>query len=189
MPPDVAEQLDDYSAALPPSTQWRQTIKTWLAEDIPTFDFGGLVVGDKIEVAYMYGKTTGILAGVPFADAVFEEVGCTVEWMMKEGELVDTAAAENGKVVVAKVTGPARRLLVAERLALNIVSRCSGIATACRAMSDLKTRHGWHGEIAATRKVTPGFRFIEKYGVLVGGCSTHRMDLSHMVSWRSELTT
>ena len=41
--------------------------------------------------------------------------------------------------------------------------------------------HSWKGEVAATRKITPGFRLIEKYAVLVGGGSTHRMDLSHMV--------
>ena len=106
MPPDVAEQLDDYSAALPPSTQWRQTIKTWLAEDIPTFDFGGLVVGDKIEVAYMYGKTTGILAGVPFADAVFEEVGCTVEWPPRgrTGYYTGRAARAGRPGLVARAT-------------------------------------------------------------------------------------
>ena len=45
----------------------------------------------------------------------------------------------------------------------------------------LAKEKGWQGECAATRKVTPGFRLIEKYAVLVGGGSTHRMDLSHMV--------
>jgi nicotinate-nucleotide pyrophosphorylase (carboxylating) len=68
-----------------------------------------------------------------------------------------------------------------ERTALNILSRSSGIATATKAVVDLAQEKGWQGECASTRKVTPGFRLIEKYSVLVGGGSTHRMDLSHMV--------
>ena len=48
-------------------------------------------------------------------------------------------------------------------------------------MVDIARGAGWRGEVAATRKVTPGFRLVEKYAVLVGGASTHRMDLSHMV--------
>ena len=48
-------------------------------------------------------------------------------------------------------------------------------------MVDIARAQGWGGEVAATRKVTPGFRLVEKYAVLVGGASTHRMDLSHMV--------
>jgi len=45
----------------------------------------------------------------------------------------------------------------------------------------LKNKRHWHGEIAATRKTTPGFRLVEKYAVLVGGASTHRYDLSSMI--------
>lgn len=40
---------------------------------------------------------------------------------------------------------------------------------------------GWHGQVAGTRKTTPGFRLVEKYSMLVGGVSTHRQDLSGMV--------
>lgn len=47
-------------------------------------------------------------------------------------------------------------------------------------MADLKAQHGWHGQVAATRKVTPGFRAVEKYAVVVGGCSPHRSNLSDM---------
>ena len=61
---------------LPPS--WRACIQQWLADDCPTFDVGGFVVGDKQEEAWLLGKTAGVLAGKPFFDAVFEELGCTV---------------------------------------------------------------------------------------------------------------
>jgi len=82
---------------------------------------------------------------------------------------------------VAKVTGPTRRILLAERTALNILSRASGVATASHAAMTLARAHGWHGRVAGTRKTTPGFGIVEKYALLVGGADTHRMDLSHMV--------
>lgn len=118
------------------------------------------------------------MAGRPFVDAVFEEVGCTIEWLFEEGATIDTSS---GKVKVAIVTGKARELLVGERTALNVMARASGIATAARYLVDIKADVGWNGFIAGTRKTTPGFRVVEKYSMLVGGADTHRMDLSSMV--------
>ena len=77
--------------------------------------------------------------------------------------------------------GPACKLLQGERTALNILTRASGIATHARELSNEAERLGWKGEVAGTRKTTPGFRMVEKYGLLVGGISTHRYDLSQMV--------
>jgi len=171
--------LGRYSTLLPPS--WRKCIVQWLADDAPTFDVGGFVVGDKPEEAWLLGKTGGVVAGLPFFQAVFEELGCTVEWLIEEGSTVAPTAAAP-KVVCAKVRGPARLLLLGERTALNLLSRASGVATEARRMVDIARAAGWRGEVAATRKVTPGsFRLVEKYACLVGGASTHRMDLSHMV--------
>ena len=62
------------------------------------------------------------------------------------------------------------------------MARCSGIATEAKQSVDITKEHGWHhGMIAGTRKTTPGFRLVEKYGLLVGGADTHRYDLSQMV--------
>ena len=70
---------------------------------------------------------------------------------------------------------------MAERTALNILSRASGVASQSRIMSDLAKEAGWHGSVAGTRKTTPGFRIVEKYALLVGGVASHRQDLSQMV--------
>ena len=75
---------------------------------------------------------------------------------------------------VAEISGPVNKLLQGERLALNVLTRASGIATLGHQYQEIRTKNGWKGEIAATRKTTPGFRLVEKYAVLVGGCSTHR---------------
>jgi nicotinate-nucleotide pyrophosphorylase (carboxylating) len=169
-PPPVPPRL---SAILPPL--WRDTVRAYLRDDAPTFDVGGYVVGDGVETARLLVKTPCVLAGVPFFDAVFAELGCTVAWHAGEGDAVPAPS------VAATVTGPVRCLLLGERTALNIISRASGIATAARELVDIARAAGWRGEVAGTRKVTPGFRLVEKYALLVGGASTHRMDLSSMV--------
>lgn len=153
-------------------------MQRWLEEDLPGMDVGGFVVGDKAETALLYGKSSGIMAGRPFFEEVMKIVGCSVEWMIKDGDMIDTS---DGKVVLAKVRGPCRCILAGERTALNTISRCSGVATAAaEAVAEAKS-HGWAGMVAGTRKTTPGFRIVEKYGLLCGGAATHRSDLSQMV--------
>jgi nicotinate-nucleotide pyrophosphorylase (carboxylating) len=56
--------LPDFSALLPP--HWKREVENWVQDDCPSIDIGGLVVGDKVEDATLYGKSKGILAGVPF---------------------------------------------------------------------------------------------------------------------------
>ena len=71
--------------------------------------------------------------------------------------------------------------MLGERVALNCLTRASGVATVARRLRQQADDRGWHGEVAGTRKTTPGFRLVEKYSLLVGGMSTHRHDLSSMV--------
>lgn len=170
--------MADYSTLLPPA--WKDKVATWLKEDTPKMDWGGFIVGNEQMTASILGKSPGVMAGVPFADAVFEELGCTVEWLRKEGDMI-TAEQAAGKEPVARVTGPVRMLLLGERTALNCMARASGVATAARKVSDLVRSKGWGGQVCGTRKFTPGFGLVEKYSLLVGGCTTHRMDLSAMV--------
>ncbi|KAI8839256.1 Quinolinate phosphoribosyl transferase [Chytridium lagenaria] len=143
-------------AHLLPST-FASLVSTWLAEDVPSFDYGGFVVGETDQVAILYGKAKGVLAGVPFFNEVFRQVGCRVEWVMKEGAEFDPAV-DGGKKEVARVYGKARNILLGEH----------------------QDEAGWKGVIAGTRKTTPGFRLVEKYAMLVGGIDTHR-DLSSMI--------
>jgi nicotinate-nucleotide pyrophosphorylase (carboxylating) len=158
-------------------TNWKQQVSQWLAEDTPSFDYGGFVVGNTPQEALLYCKSKGVLAGVPFFVEVFQQVGCTVEWLIPEGKEIDPG---DGRVIVAIVRGPARCILLGERPALNMIARASGIASRARRLVNLRESHGWKGIIAATRKTTPGFRIVEKYASLVGGADTHRMDLSQM---------
>jgi nicotinate-nucleotide pyrophosphorylase (carboxylating) len=100
-----------------------------------------------------------------------------VEWQVKEGDEVGTT---DKKQQCAIVRGPVRNLLLGERVALNLLARCSGIATKSHEMLSLLRNAGYKNTLAGTRKTTPGFRLVEKYGMLVGGCDPHRQDLSAM---------
>uniref|UniRef100_A0A6B2LCS2 Nicotinate-nucleotide pyrophosphorylase [carboxylating] n=1 Tax=Arcella intermedia TaxID=1963864 RepID=A0A6B2LCS2_9EUKA len=161
---------------MPPN--WQHKIDEYLHEDVPSFDYGGFVVGDKVEKAEILCKARGVLCGVPFARRVFEYLGCRVEWLVEEGLWVDVS---KGNVVVARVEGPVRFLLLGERIALNILARASGIATVSRMAREIADKAQWKGRVAGTRKTTPGFRLVEKYSLLVGGVDSHRNDLSSMV--------
>lgn len=167
-------------------SHWKTQITAWLAEDTPSFDYGGFVVGEVPRTATLYAKSGGILAGIPFFNEVFTQCGCTVEWHgAKEGQHIDRKSDGGGvggfKTKLATVTGPARGILLGERVALNILARCSGVASMSRGFLVNLRSAGYKGQLAGTRKTTPGFRLVEKYGMLVGGADGHRMDLSSMI--------
>ena len=163
----------DYSHLLPPHC--KQLVLSWFKEDIPSFDYAGVVVGDHSEQAVLLCKSPGVLCGVPFFNMIFEELGCSIKWNYTEGSTLQPVCE------VATVSGPANKILQGERTALNMLTRASGIATKARELSKEAKRIGWKGEVAGTRKTTPGFRMVEKYSLLVGGASGHRYDLSQMI--------
>lgn len=161
--------------SLLPQVQLKEIVSTWLKEDTPSFDYGGFVVGDREETAVLLCKSPGVLSGRPFFDAVFQQLNCKIDWCYEEGVPLTPICK------VAYVKGKVSDILLGERIALNVVTRSSGISTQCRNIDQIKRSKGWHGEVAGTMKTTPGFRIVEKYALLVGGASLHRYDLSSMV--------
>ena len=175
---DEPTSLGDLSDLLP--SHWTTLVTSWLAEDTPSYDYGGFVVGSKPRTAHLLCKSAGLLAGKPFFEEVFRQLECQVEWHFDEGAYLDPRA-QGGKIKVATVSGPTRKLLLGERVALNTLARCSGVASKSRRTLDLVRKAGYRGIVAGTRKTTPGFRLVEKYGMLVGGIDGHRHDLSSMI--------
>lgn len=150
-------------------------VSAWLEEDCPSFDYGGFVVGEEVKEARLLGKSPGMVAGVPFFDEVFKQLDCTVEWHVREGEIFEPVKH------CATVRGPIRKILLGERVALNTLARCSGIATKTYSLlSLLHSSSPNPPRLAGTRKTTPGFRLPEKYALSVGGADPHRHDLSSM---------
>ena len=126
---------------------------------------------NEIVEAKIIAKGDCILAGLDAAEEVFNRFGAKLIKKLSDGNQVKKG--EN----VAVIKGPARSVLSAERLALNIIGRMSGIATETRKLVDICRSINPNVDIAATRKTTPGFRKYEKKAVHIGGGEPHRFGL------------
>lgn len=154
----------------------KEIIAGFLKEDIGTGDIttNATVPEDHVSKAYIWAKAEGVLAGQPFAREVFQILDKDLEYteLKKDG----------GKVVrgdvVTRIQGKTRAILTGERVALNLLQRLSGIATATRTFVDATGTTGV--KILDTRKTSPGLRVFEKYAVRMGGGHNHRFDLGEM---------
>ncbi|WP_262282717.1 carboxylating nicotinate-nucleotide diphosphorylase [Micromonospora sp. MA102] len=129
------------------------------------------------DTADLVARADGVVAGLPVAAALFELVG---EVTRADRTVEVSLVARDGQRVargdvLATVTGPTRLLLTAERTALNLLSRMSGVATHTRAWADALA--GTKATVLDTRKTTPGLRALEKYAVRAGGGTNKRMGL------------
>lgn len=143
--------MANFEALVPPTI--KNTVSRWIEEDLPAMDIGGFVVADRKETAFLYCKSACVLAGQPYAQAVFDYFGdLDVSWRYPDGAALEGSGSN--KVIVAVVSGPCRQVLMAERTALNVLSRASGVATAARKAKDIADANGWTGMVAGTRKTT-----------------------------------
>jgi nicotinate-nucleotide pyrophosphorylase (carboxylating) len=148
-----------------------------IAEDIGEGDIttNNLIHPDSQRTAVFIAKAEGVIAGLPVARMVFEKLDKNIEWNVK---LPDGSKVKPGDILV-EFKGNYRALLTGERKALNFIQRLSGIATyAAKCMKEVK---GLDVEILDTRKTLPGYRYLDKYAVRMGGASNHRFGLYDMV--------
>jgi nicotinate-nucleotide pyrophosphorylase (carboxylating) len=149
-------------------------VRSALQEDCAFKDLTTIatVLSDRRARARLVARERGVIAGVPLALEAFRlldpKVAIRVD--QEDGHRVSEGAP------VLFVTGHARALLSAERVALNFLQRLSGIATITAKYVDAVK--GTSAKILDTRKTTPGWRTLEKYAVRAGGGVNHRMDLS-----------
>jgi nicotinate-nucleotide pyrophosphorylase (carboxylating) len=139
-----------------------------LAGDITT---DAIVPPEVMATGVFATRSPGVIAGLQLAEAAFRQLDpqVRIEILIADGERAPA------KVVVARVSGKARALLTAERVALNFLGRLSGIATLTRQYVDAIA--GCRARIIDTRKTTPGLRAFEKYAVRAGGGMNHRVGL------------
>jgi nicotinate-nucleotide pyrophosphorylase (carboxylating) len=148
-----------------------------LEEDLGPGDVTSLATVDasrKAEARFL-AKQNGVLAGLYVAEQVLACVDSAlhVSWTCRDGEAVSAGT------VFGTVEGAARSILAAERLALNVMQRMSGIATLTRRMVDAARPH--RARILDTRKTAPGLRPLDKWAVLLGGGENHRIGLYDMI--------
>jgi nicotinate-nucleotide pyrophosphorylase (carboxylating) len=153
-----------------------RVVYTALAEDLgdPPRDVtsDATIPAGQVDTAKIVARAPGVVAGLPVAAQVFAATsGGTAAF--------DQRVQEGARVVrgdlLAVVTGPTRALLTAERTALNLLCRMSGVATHTRKWADALA--GTKATVLDTRKTTPGLRALEKYAVRAGGGTNKRMGL------------
>ena len=155
----------------------RQAVKAALAEDIGTGDVTSLATVPKSAqcVAVMRAREPLVVAGLALAEGAFRELSRSVKI---KAPVQDGHRAEVGEVLL-EVSGSARAILGAERVALNFVQRLSGVATSTAQY--VAAVRGTKAQILDTRKTTPGWRLLEKYAVACGGGKNHRLGLHDMI--------
>jgi nicotinate-nucleotide pyrophosphorylase (carboxylating) len=155
----------------------RQAVQAALAEDIGSGDATTLATVPEIASAkaVMRAREPLVVAGVEFAEMALRELSKTIKI---EKKLCDGDRAIAGATLL-EISGPARAILSAERVALNFVQRLSGVATLTAQF--VKAVKGTGAQILDTRKTMPGWRRFEKYAVACGGGKNHRIGLFDMI--------
>ncbi len=162
---------------MPDSAELQVIIQRALAEDIGRGDVTSLwtLSPDLPGRGVFVAKADGILAGVEVVQQVFHQVSPDIvfEFQKADGDPIRYGDR------LGSVIGPLQAILTAERTALNLMQRMSGIATLTRRYVDLVK--GTRAVILDTRKTAPGLRLIDKWAVRLGGGQNHRLRLDDMV--------
>jgi len=156
------------------ASHYRTLVLAALNEDAAASDVttSAVVDADATATALARTRAEGVIAGLAIAALAMRLVDARIrtEFLTTDGCQVRAGSG------AARFEGPARGILSAERVALNLVARLSGIATLTRKFVDAV--HGLDVKILDTRKTTPGLRSLERYAVRAGGGFNHRFDLS-----------
>ena len=146
-------------------------LDAWLDEDLGRGDLTAVALRGCSGSAHWIAKQPGVFCGGPLVQRLFQrlDVAVKVRLLVGDGERLYTGQK------VLEVEGSAAVLVAAERTALNLAMRLSGIATATEAL--VAELEGTNVRLADTRKTTPGLRLLEKYAVRCGGGVNHRLGL------------
>jgi nicotinate-nucleotide pyrophosphorylase (carboxylating) len=153
----------------------KKALASFLAEDIGKGDITSSLLPRKIISASIISRQNGVIAGMQYAKEIFALKGCQVKILKKDGSQVKP----NEKIMI--ISGVASSVLSAERTALNLLSRMSGIATQTHALVQKIRKANPRVKLYSTRKTAPGLRFFDKEAVEIGGGHKHRMSLDQMV--------
>ncbi len=180
-PPEaLADRLRQCRESRPFQTAMDDTIDRALAEDIGPGDVTSeaIFTPEQTACAQLVAKDDGILAGLPVFLRVFAYLG--IEESAMQALAADGQPVHNGQTL-ARISGPVIALLKAERVALNLLQRASGIATQTHRFVQAARQTGATDlRVLDTRKTAPNLRWLDKYAVLAGGGDNHRHGLYDM---------
>jgi len=169
--------MTNYILAHKKHFNFKTFVQNALQEDVGDGDHSALatIPANKKGKCHLLVKENGILAGVEAAKEIFKIIDpkFKVTVFIKDGTPVKVGD------IAFIVEGSSQKLLTAERLVLNVMQRMSGIATKTNHLQTLCK--GTKTKVIDTRKTTPGFRFFEKWAVVIGGGSNHRFGLYDMI--------
>lgn len=156
---------------------FKQFVLNALHEDVGDGDHSALatIPSSKKGTCKLLVKEPGIIAGIEAAKQIFKIIDSKIKFhqYLNDGEKVKIGD------IAFTVEGSSQKLLTAERLVLNVMQRMSGIATKTNYLQSLC--NGTATKVIDTRKTTPGFRFFEKWAVVIGGGANHRFGLYDMI--------
>lgn len=160
-----------------PAVPVREILERAFAEDAPSGDITSqlLIPAEARATAVLNARVPGVFSGgTVFKDAMqLIDPDTEVELLVADGQAFDAGTR------LARVSGRARSVLLAERVGLNLAQRMSAIAT--RTAEFVALVDGTKARITDTRKTTPGLRVLERYAVRCGGGANHRYSLSDAV--------
>ncbi len=156
----------------------KELLKIGLKEDVKTGDITSSITIDKnLKIhANLILREPGIIAGLDILRLFLKFTNKSIHFIAyaKDGDFINAGKGKKAKII-AKVHGNARDILKIERIALNIISHLSGVATLTYQF--VKGVKGYKTKIVDTRKTTIGLRYFEKYAVKAAGGHNHRMGL------------
>lgn len=158
-------------ATPPPAEIISANVAAALAEDIGSGDVTAALLPDGPDIAYLLCKEDAVICGRPWFDVCHRALDpdVRIDWRIAEGDRIAKGT------VIATLAGRSRALVSAERTSLNFLQTLSGTATVTASYVDAV--RGTGAKILDTRKTIPGLRLAQKYAVLVGGGSNHRIGL------------
>ncbi|HMP74090.1 MAG TPA: carboxylating nicotinate-nucleotide diphosphorylase [Kiritimatiellia bacterium] len=133
-----------------------------------------LFAPDDLAEARILAKAPGVIAGLPVAERVFHRLDPSLTFLARVGDGDSVAPGD----LIVELRGTARAILSGERLALNLLQRMSGIATAAARFAEAV--QGLPVTLLDTRKTAPGLRLLDKVAVAAGGVTNHRMTLNDL---------
>ena len=156
----------------------RESLVRFLREDIGEGDLTSLYTVDeglKSSSQIICKSEIAVVAGLEEAKIIFEICNCESKALVNDGDIVKRG------IRVMKINGNTRAILKAERTALNLIMRMSGIATDTKKFVDIVKTVSKDIKVMGTRKTAPGLRYFDKKSIKLGGGHSHRNTLDELI--------